>query len=48
MLWSMVKDKVSGPNGFSLLFFRKYYLIIQVEVAGVVRKFFATRGMPSI
>lgn len=28
MLWSMAKAKVLGLNGFSLLFFKRYWLII--------------------
>ena len=46
VVWSMVEDKVLGPNDFPPLFFRRYWPLIQSEVVAVVPEYFATSQMP--
>ena len=47
LFWSLGKDKVSGSDGFSLLFFHRYWPIIQDKVVEVVQMIFDFRDIPA-
>ena len=45
---AMAEDKAPGPNGFSPLFFQRYWSIVREEVIVVVQLFFTTGMMPEV
>lgn len=44
-IFSFKGDKASGPNGFPLLFFHKYWHIIGTDVCNGVKEFFGSRNL---
>ncbi|XP_042509284.1 uncharacterized protein LOC122084933 [Macadamia integrifolia] len=45
-VWELDPDSSSGPDGFSGVFFRKCWSLVEVEVCNAVKQFFSTGYMP--
>nr|GEU93047.1 RNA-directed DNA polymerase, eukaryota, reverse transcriptase zinc-binding domain protein [Tanacetum cinerariifolium] len=46
-IWDCGSDKTSSPDGFTLDFFKKYWLIIGNDVILAVKEFFSTCSIPN-
>lgn len=47
-VWQFGEDRALGPDGFLIIFFRRFWELVKLEVLAIVHEFFARVSFPKI